>query len=98
MGERESPGERVRKWPNMCRNDERQRRVMGMYIPSGQAVLVLQTNSTSMLDIFVGFTSVRVRRPLRTAGGELGKFLFLPVGSALKKTTDSARRISNEFL
>ena len=51
-----------------------------------------------MLDIFVGLTSVRVKRPLSTAGGASGKFLFLPDGSALKKITDSARRIEREFL
>ena len=53
-----------------------------------------------MLDILVGFTTFSVSRPLTIAGGadDWVPCLVRPVPSPVrKKTTDSARRMSNEF-
>lgn len=64
-------------------------------------MLVFPNSSTSMLDIFVGFTTFNVRSPLTIAGGADGCVpdLARPVPSPVrKKTTDSVRRMSSEFL
>lgn len=68
--------------------------------PSGHAVLVFPTSSISMLDILVGFASVRVSSPRSMPGGASARILrYLPVASpARKNTTDSAKRISSEVL
>ena len=69
-------------------------------VPSGQAVLVFPTSSTSMLEIFVGFARVNVSRPLIMAEGALGcvPCLVRPVPSPVRrKTTDSVSRIDSEF-
>ena len=70
------------------------------HIPSGQTVLVFPSNSTSMLEIFVGFARFNTRSPLTMAGGADACVpdLVRPVPSPVrKKTTDSVRRMSSEF-
>ena len=72
----------------------------GRGTPSGQAVLVFPTNSTSMLDIFVGLARFSVSSPLIIAEGadDWEPCLVRPVPSPVRrKTTDSVRRIDNEF-
>lgn len=51
-----------------------------------------------MLVTFVALERFRTRIPRSMAGGSPPGFLNLPVASpARRKTTDSARRMSNEF-
>ena len=63
-------------------------------------MLVLPTNSTSILEIFVGFTRFSVKSPLIIAGGAFGcvPALERPVPSPVRrKTTDSERRMVRLF-